>query len=304
MKIRLAYPLFAALFVVACNAENSGDGAPPPSAPVVVYASPAQEATLDEAFAQFTADTGIRVTLNVADGDANVSNVIENRGAPTADVLVTHSITDIWRAADEGALRPLTAPLLDTLPEVLKDPDGTWAAIGIRYAVIVAASDAESSQVDNYRDLATSELRGKVCLSSSALSINRSLVAMLVEDIGIKPAERMVRAWVRNLAASPFATEVKLVDALRSGDCRYGIVSSSVDLEGLSTVLPQPLYLDIEGIGVARHAEQADAAQALVQWMLESTSLPAPQSSNGRNLALVGWRAEDARLLADRAGYR
>ena len=169
MKIRLAGPLIAAFCVAACNADNSGDGVPPPSAPVVVYASPALEATLREAFVQFTADTGIRVTLNIADRDANVSNVIENRGAPPADVLITPTITDIWRAADEGALRPLTARKLDAVPAVLKDPDGTWAAIGIRYAVIVAASEAEASLVDDYGNFATSELRGKICLSSSAL---------------------------------------------------------------------------------------------------------------------------------------
>lgn len=300
MKARLAAALLGALLAVACD---SGVNEPLPEA-VVVYAGPEQEAWLAELFSEFTAETRIPVTLKVADGDANTRSVIENHGVPAADVLITSSVADIWRAADEGALRPLIASEFDAVPAALRDPDRTWAAIGVRYAVIAAGKDADAQQVDDYSDLATSKLRGKVCLSSSTLAHNRALIAMLIEDVGIKPAERMVRAWVRNLAASPFVTEQKLVDALRSGTCQYGIVSSSVGVEGLATIVPNPLYLDIDGIGVARHAGQAELAQALVQWMLAANPLPEPESSNGRNAGLAGWHDEDVRLLADRAGYR
>lgn len=290
--------LIATLLVAACDSADDG----PPAQPVVVYTSPAQEARLAGAFAAFTAETGVPITLAVADDDSNVRNVIENRGTPPADVLITSSIIDIWRATDEGALRPLTATHFEKVPAVLRDPDGTWAAIGVHYAMIAAATD--DGMPDDYSDFATAELRGEICLSSSALPANRALIAMLIEDVGLKPAERMVRAWVRNLAASPYATEQKLIDALRSGVCRYGIVSGSADTDGLSTIAPNPLYLDVDAIGIARHANQAESAQALVQWMLKSTQLPEPESSNGRNLGLAGWRDEDVRLLVERAGYR
>jgi len=294
----LASALFAALLFAAC--ESADDG--PPPEPVVVYVSPAQEAQLAGAFSAFTAETGVPTQLVVADDDINVRNIIENRGTPSADVLITSSVFDIWRAADEGALRPLTAKHLEKVPAELRDPDRTWAAIGVHHAVIATA--AEGGAPDDYSDFATPELRGKTCLSSSALPINRALIAMLIEDVGLKPAERMVRAWVRNLAASPYATEQKLVDALRLGTCRYGIVSGSADIEGLATIAPNPLYLDIDAIGIARHAEQAESAQALVEWMLKSSPLAEPESSNGRNLGLAGWRDEEVRLLAERAGYR
>ena len=298
MNRSLVCAAIATFLFAACDSADDE----PPAAPVVVYVGPAQEARLADAFSAFTAETGVPIKLMVAEGDVNVRNVIENRGTPPADVLVTSTIIDIWRAADEGALRPLTATHFEKVPAVLRDPDRTWAAIGVHYAMIVTAADAGAP--DDYSDFATSELRGQVCLSSSALPVNRALIAMLIEDVGIKPAERMVRAWVRNLAASPYATEQKLVDALRSGTCRYGIVSGSADIEGLATIAPNPLYLDIDAIGIARHTGQPESAQALVQWMLESIPLPEPESSNGRNLGLAGWRDEDVRLLVERAGYR
>lgn len=301
MRTALAAALLGVLIVAACNPDRPVDDNSS-TKPVVVYAEAEREAGLIEVFSDFTAETAIPVTLHIADGALNLKNVIANQGIPVADVLITSNVADIWRAADEGALRPIMANVFDEVPVALKDPDGTWAPIRIRYAMIAVAEGADS--IDEYGELATPELRGKVCLSSSSLPVNRSLIAMLIEDIGLKPAERMVRAWVRNLAASPYATEQQLVDALISGPCQYGIVSSGDHIDSLSVVAPNPLYLDIDAIGVARHAEQPESAQALVEWMLETHALPEPESSNGRNVGLAGWHDEDVRLLAERAGYR
>ena len=182
--------------------------------------------------------------------------------------------------------------------------DRLWAALDIRYAIIVASPDAEFDGLDDYADLAKAEYRGSLCLTSVELPVNRSLIGMLIEDLGVKPAERMVRAWARNLARPPFATEVELVAAIRSGTCRYGVVSSTVRTDGLSAIRPNPLYLDIDGIGVARHAHAAESAQALVDWLLQEISPLEPDSSNGKHIGLAGGRDEDVGLLAERAGYR
>lgn len=296
--IRVAgFALTIGLWVTACD---SG----PILEPVVIYASAEQETRLAEMLSRFTDETRVPVKVVVGDSKALTDNVINNRGTPTADVLLTSNVADIWRAADRGALRPLTGSAVVEVPTLIRDPDRLWAALQVRYAVIGVSPDAVHSDPGQYADLANSDFRGSVCLSSAALPVNRSLVAMLAEDLGIKPAERIVRAWVRNLAAEPFATEGELLDAIRSGACAYAIFSSTFDSEGLSIVRPNPLYLDIDGIGVARHAHNPDSAQSLVNWLLREVALPAPESSNGKNIGLAGWRDEDARLLVERAGYR
>ncbi len=279
------------------------DSGPAPEA-VVVYATAGQEMRLAETFSRFTNETDIPVNVVVGGSAALTDNVISNRGTPTADVLLTSSVADIWRAADRGALRPLTGAAIGEVPTHIRDPDRLWAALQVRYAIIGVSIDAEHGGPTNYADLAKSDFRGTLCLSSAALPVNRSLVAMLAEDLGVKPAERIVRAWVRNLAAEPFATEGALLAAMRSGACSYTIISSAADTEGLSTVRPNPPYLDIDGIGVARHARNPEAAQLLVDWLLRAVTLPSPELSNGKNIGLAGWRDEDARLLAERAGYR
>jgi len=126
---------------------------------------------------------------------------------------------------------------------------------------------------------------------------------MLINELGNRPAERIVRGWVMNLKVPPFETEDALIEALASGECSVGILSSNTKNDSIRFIGPEPLHLNINGIGVVRHARYPESAQALVDWVIRSRQLH-PASSNGRNIGIAGWLDEDARLLAERAGYR
>jgi len=281
-----------AVFLSACESE--------PPQPVVVYAP----TEFEESSRSWLSESGLDVTLVTGDSSAITDKVIGKQDSPRADVLITSGVIDIWRAGDVGALRPIQGQALARVPAQLKDPDGAWAALGYRRLVIGVATGADSSLVTGFRDLAAPGLAGKLCLSSFALPANRVLVGMLIEDLGIKPAERLVRSWVRNLAAAPFASEAELQAALERGDCDFGIISELPDGSPISTVVPRPTYLRIDGIGISRHAANADAAQQFVDWMLADYQPDELNESVVHNAGVAGWRDEDARLLAERAGYR
>jgi len=283
--------------LVACEPKT-------PSQPVVVYATAEDDTLLSTWLAEFTDETGIPVTVNYADSSANTDAVIANTGSPPADVLLTNNVADIWRAADEGALRPIQSGRLSSIPEYLRDPDGQWAALEVRYAAIAVAPGLAVASPGSYADLADPELHGQICLSSSALAVNRSLIAMLIQDLGVKPAERVVRGWLRNLAFSPFPTEAELQAAIESGSCNYGILSMSPEALVGEKAEGRQYYVDIDGIGVARHAQNPQSAHLLVDWMFKKKAIKDPAWSNSKNVGIAGWRDQEARLLAERAGYR
>jgi hypothetical protein len=62
--------------------------------------------------------------------------------------------------------------------------------------------------------------------------------------------------------------------------------------------------------GVARHASQPEAAQELLGWLATTAALPGAAREAGAeelpalDSAASGWLHEDARKLAERAGYR
>ncbi len=273
--------------------------------PVVVYAHGEEsEARLEPMFAEFTDDTGIPVTVRYGDSAALADDVINDRGAPPADVLLTSNVADIWRAADEGALRPIELAALDGVSFSARDADGLWAAFDAYFAAVGVAQRITHPEVSKYEHLADARVKGEVCLSTSTLPINRAVIASLIAKKGEKDAERIVRGWVRNLAVSPFDTEKDLVDALKSGECGYGIFSDTVgDVGNVRTYGPRDLFYNVEGLGIARHARYPESAQRLVEWMLAQDRRPYTTDTAFR-IGTVGWLDEDARLLAERAGYR
>ena len=286
-------PLLLLLVLVGCDAGLSRD-------PVVVYAPDTFEPELEA----WLGDSPFRVTVVFAASAENTDKVIENRGSPPADVLMTSGVFDVWRAADQGALRPIIGSVAGKVGPAFRDPDGEWLALGYRYASIVAAKASDAGGIRGYADLAAPSLAGRVCLSSFEREDNRALGAMLIEELGVKPAERVVRGWVRNLALPPLVSEAELNAALHDGRCDFAIVSSATLVTGLTRIDPEPRYFNIDGVGIARHARNPEAGGALVEWMLTQVSPRQPDAAGNQNVGLAAWRDEDARLLAERAGYR
>ncbi len=305
------------LLLAACERQT----ATPRYEPVVVYAAYEDSDYLPALFEAFTRETGIPVTVRAGSAAQLTDDVIANRGSPPADVLLTRTVADAWRAADEGALRPITAANMADVAGFLRDPDGLWTAARMSLIMIAVGEGAALEPPMTYAALGQPLYKGSLCLASSSLPVNRALVAMLIADLGPKPAERVVRGWVRNLALPVFETEEALVEALDAGTCSYGIVSSPL-IAG-ERILPEPAYVDVEGIGIARHARYPESAQKLVDWLLSAdvqrrhahdtrahpaiAHLPdAPIAGNisRKNVGIAGWQDADALLLAERAGYR
>lgn len=294
--MRTGFALAVLLVLAACG------GAKEPQGPaIVVFATGEDGDALTELLADFTADTGVPVSIKWGSSADNADRLIEKSGIP-ADVLITDNITDAWRVGDSGAFRPIRSPAFTELHSSLKDPDGYWAAIDVRPLVIAHRNDARPLTA-SYDDLGTTEFKGRLCLSSSQRSINRALIAFLIEDKGVKEAERLVRRWVKNLAMPPFTSEEGMLDAIRAGDCDYGIATMANDLGGLTPFSPPPHYVDASAIGVGRHAQQAESAHVLVDWLLRNRIFEFRTEESPPFVGTVGWRDEEVRLLAERAGY-
>lgn len=336
---KCGFVLVAVLVLCACDkpaeAPDELQGRPEPRArpePVVVYASYADENYLPSLFATFTRETGIPVTVRHRPEQQIVSEVIDKRGSPPADVLLTRSVHGVWQAADEGALLPLqSAKISELVPGWLRDPDGYWSAIGFATIDIVcnASSQVDCDAVEKYEDLGKPELRSRLCLSSPSLDVNRTLIASLIADHGVRPAEIIVRGWIANLALPPYDSELELLQAVAAGTCAVGVVSGlQFHQFGRPTVAarsPQPGYIGVEAVGIGRHARSPDAARQLVEWIVDQEAQAANYAATGlrpanpavgagpledlesegrRNAGIAGANVVDADMLAERAAWR
>ncbi len=276
--------------------------------PVVVYAAFKDDAHLRTLFARYTDETGVLVIVRGGDTDVIVDDVIENHISPPADVLVTRSVTDAWRAAEEGALRPIPSDALQETPAWSRDPDNLWAGFGHRIAVIARGDGAtEFGDSVRYSDLADPQFGRELCLSSSTNAINQAIVAMLIHELGVRPAENVVRGWIKNLALPVFDSDDQVLDAIAGSQCKIGIVSSDATAGfDVPVSIPSPAIADIDALGIGRHARNSAGAAELVKWLM--TTLPAAQFDGHErviqhNVGLVAWYQDDVIKLAERARY-
>lgn len=285
----------AALALVGCS--------PQPAPPVVIYVPTSMESIV----ASHLQSAGLNATFVSGDSVDLATRVIEKNDSPRADILITDNAVDIWRAGEQGALRPLDDNVLVETPQELRDPDGAWVALRFRPLLLQLLDDQASSELSSYADLGDPMWQGQLCLSTSALPANRALLAMMINELGVMPAERIVRRWSRNLAAQPFASQQDLFDAFGSGTCVVTIDIPGTWITGVRVIQPDPLYFDIDGIGVTRHAEHPDDAQSVVAELrrrMIAVDLEFLPAADGMNASVIGWRDDEARLLAERAGYR
>ncbi len=314
------YPLFlCALALGACGQPpESVDSAPPTERPepVVVYVDQPGEAMLRPVFERFTKESGIPVTIREADREKNLDDVMSNRGAPPADVLITDNVGDIFAAGDDGALRQLGPESgIDTIHhDFFRDPDKQWFVVGVNPFVIVGGEGV--ALPESPEELGDPAYAKKFCLQSSASPDAQALIAGLIAEHGERPAERIVRKWIQNLALPPMGSGQALLDGISDGRCSLAIVTwRDATLFGMDELPQKPaltVYSNALGIGLARHARYPDSAVVLLDWVASNGGvaeaarvLSVESTANPRfSTARIGWLIGEASLLAERAHWR
>lgn len=269
------------------------------SEPLVIYSS-RNEQLIKPLLDQYARDTGQAIELVTGKEGPLLQRLRAEGEQSPADLLVTVDAGNLWKAADDGLLRPLDdATLNNNIPPHLRDPQGRWFGLSVRARTIAYASDrVQADALSTYAALAEPQWKGRLCLRTSKKVYNQSLVAMMIAAEGEDTAEAVVKGWVANLATDPFANDTAVLKAIAAGQCDVGIVNSYYfgRLEREQEALPVALFwpnqaealgasrgvhVNVSGAGMTRAADQTDGAIALLQWL---SSAEAQAEFAGENL--------------------
>ncbi|MBQ1784316.1 MAG: Fe(3+) ABC transporter substrate-binding protein [Gammaproteobacteria bacterium] len=315
--------------------------APLLAAEVVVY-SARNEQLIKPVFDAYTQATGVKVNF-ITDKEAPLLTRLQQEGASSpADLLLTVDAGNLWQAAEQGLLQPVQSKALDTaVPAHLRDPQNRWFGLSVRARTLFFNPSLTSAdQLSSYEALAEPKWQGKLCLRSSKKVYNQSLVAMMIATHGEEKTESLVKGWVANLAAPPFADDTKLLEAIAAGQCAVGIANTYYygRLLAKKPELPVKLFwanqgsdgthVNIAGAGLTRHAPHRDEAVKLLEWLASPAAqnlfvdanfeypvnpqvAPATKvqgwgeyKANLLNVATAGQLQAAAVKLMDRAGYK
>ena len=181
----------------------------------------------DEAlYANFTAQTGIKINRIEAKEDELLER-IRNEGANSpADIFITVDAARLAKADELGLFAPVDSKiLLSRLPANLHGND--WFAFSTRARVILYNKEmVNAADVQNYEDLAAPKLKGKVCSRSGAHPYNLSLMSALIAHQGEAKAEAWARGVVANFARAPKGGDTDQIKAVSAGECGVAISNS------------------------------------------------------------------------------
>lgn len=308
---------------------------------LVVY-SARNEHLIRPLFEAYTKETGVKIDY-ITDKAAVLLQRLKAEGQATpADLLITVDAGNLWHAAREGILQPVASDILvKNIPSHLRDPQNRWFGLSIRARTIVYnPRKVAPEELSTYEDLAGPAWKDRLVLRTSKKVYNQSLVAMLITEHGDAQTEKIIKGWVSNLAAPPFSSDTKVLEAIAAGQGDVGIVNTYYVGRLLAKKPDLPLaifwpnqaangvHVNISGAGITTHSKHHKAAKMLLEWLSspQAQNLYAdvnleypvnPQVSphsmiaswgqfkqNPINLDNAGKYQAEAIQLMDRAGYR
>ena len=308
---------------------------------LIVY-SARKEHLIKPLFALYTQETGIKINY-ITDKAGPLMQRLKSEGKNTrADLLLTVDAGNLWHAAEEGLLRTVDSPILNTnIPPHLRDPNNRWFGLSERARTIVYSTERVSpEQLSTYEALSEAQWQQRLLLRTSKKVYNQSLVAMLIAEHGEEKTESIGRGWIANLATHPFSSDSKLMEGILAGQGDVGIVNTyyfgrllkkNPDLK-LALFWPNQnengVHINVSGGGVTRYANNPKEAQKLLEWLSSGKAQqlfadanmeypvnpnvkPASEvsawgqfKSSTMNLSKAGELQAAAIKLMDRAGYR
>lgn len=241
---------------------------------------------LETAFNQFAKDSGINVEF-LYGSDAELLERIKAEGEDTsADVFMTVDAGNLWNAAQQGLLVPMTSPVIDgAVPDGLRDPQDRWVGLSMRARTIMYNPDkvqpSEFDATDSYAGLDDPKWKGRLCMRSATSSYVQSLVAQLIEEKGREEALEIVRGWVAN-DARIISNDVSILETVDAGGCDVAITNHYYLARQLAEdadfkVKPfwanqdgDGVHVNISGAGILKNSDNVPAAQKLLEWLATS----------------------------------
>ena len=200
-------------------------------------------------YAEFTAETGIKVNRIEAKADELIARMAAEGDSSPADVFIAVDVGRMSRAEEAGILQPFTSELIESrIPDNLQHPDNLWFGISQRARLIFYSKTGVKNPPQTYEELADPKWKGAVCIRSSSNVYNQSLLASLIENNGEEAARDWAAGVVANMARAPQGGDTDQLRGIVSGECDVAVANHYYFLRGFNKEV-NGLTSGIDGIG-------------------------------------------------------
>jgi iron(III) transport system substrate-binding protein len=233
---------------------------------------------------QFTEETGIEVQARYGD-TAEMANLILTEGdASPADVFFAQDAGALGAVAEQGMLAALPQETLDRVDPRFRSPGGEWVGLSGRARVVAYNTDnvGEADLPDSIFGFTDPEWSGRIGWAPTNGSFQAFVTALRVIEGDDRAGE-----WLEGIQANdPMVYEGNgpALEAVISGEVDVAFINHYYLMQRLAEepdVSAANYYLtdgdpgalvNVAGAGILGGAENADDAQALIDWLLGETA--------------------------------
>lgn len=246
---------------------------------VVVY-SARIEKLIKPMFDAFTAKTGIQVTYFTANAPELFERLKAEGTHTPADILITVDAGNLWIADHAGYLQGFESSIIQTnIPAHLRAKNNAWVGLSVRARPIMYSTErVKPTELSTYEALGDPQWRGRLCLRTSRKVYTQSLVATMIETLGERRTEEVVRGWMKN-EPHIFNSDTKMLEAIAAGQCDVTIANTYY-LARLLTKKPnfpvtvfwpnqngRGVHVNVSGAGVTKYATHRVEAIRLIEFL-------------------------------------
>ena len=234
--------------------------------------------------AEFTKQTGIKVTLHSGKSTALLNKLRIEGSRSAADLFLSNDAGNLQRGSDWGLFKPLRKELTAPVKSNYRAIDNTWLGLSARARVLVVNTKGPlaSNPPSSVLDLADPGLKGKLGITNSTNGSYIAGVTVYMQTAGIDKTRDWLKGMKANVDGQVFNKHSKIVKAVASGKKQVGLVNHYYIYRHLEKHPDAPIKIVLpdqgkDGIGVAwnvagiainKHTRKTEQAEKLVAFLI------------------------------------
>lgn len=308
---------------------------------LVIYTA-RKEHLIKDLFEKYEKEQDVKIKYITGKAAVLLQRILSEGSGTNADILLTVDAGNLWHAAQKDILIAIDSKTLtENIPSHYRDPQNKWFGLSVRARTLVFNTNkVNPSDLNSYEDLADAKWNKRLLLRTSKKVYNQSLVAMLITTLGENKTLEIVKGWVNNLAAPPYSSDTKVLEAIAAGQGDVGVVNTYYfgRLMKKNPDLPlgvfwadqkgKGVHVNVSGAGVLKNSKNKKEAIKFIEWLSnkeaqkifadvnmeypvnkkvepnEYVKAWGPFKESTLNLAKAGQLQADAIKLMDKAGYK
>lgn len=280
--IAIVAPLLGISLLAGCSSssDESGDGSDVTE--LTIY-SGRSETFIAPFFAEFEAETGIKVNVRYGDSAELAAQILEEGENSPADLFLSQDAGALGAVAEAGLFADLDGSIISSVPSQYASADSKWVGVTGRARVFAYHPDRVTQLPTSYRDMTDPIYKNRFGIAPTNSSFQAFVTALRLAN-GDAATEKWLRDLIAN-GAKYYEKNAMIVEAIENGEIDLGLVNHYYVFEvakalGREIAVKDGFFADgdlgnminVSGAGILASSVKQSAATDLIAYLLRSST--------------------------------